>query len=90
MCISSLHIHANTTLAEEPVVAVSPNALTVMADGRDRVVEAVAAVAAVAAGHLVVMAALQGQVRGGVLLMPPLQDSAHPLAQPTGPTWTHR
>ena len=68
----------------------SPSVLTVMAAGRDRVVEAVAAVAAVAAGHLVVMAALQGQVRGGLLLVPPLQDSTHPLAQPPGPTWTHR
>lgn len=51
-------------------------------------VEAVAAVAAVAAGHLVVIRALQHQVGGGPLLQLPLQDPTHPVAAPSGRTCT--
>lgn len=48
-------------------------------------VQTVAAVAAVAAGNLVVI----GQVGGGALLQLPLQDPAHSVAPPTGHTWTN-
>ena len=51
-------------------------------------VETVAAVAAVAAGNLIVVRTLQGEVRGGTLLKLPLQDPAHHLAPPTGRTCT--
>lgn len=51
-------------------------------------VETITAVAAVAAGNLIIIGALQGQVRGRALLKLPLQDPAHRVAPPTGRTCT--
>lgn len=59
--------------------------LTVQQSGGDGVVEAVAAVAAVAAGDLIVVGALQGgEVRARTLVQLPLQDPTHGAAPPTG------
>lgn len=59
--------------------------LTVQQSGGDGVVEAVAAVAAVAAGDLIVVGALQGgEVRARTLVQLPLQDPAHGAAPPAG------
>lgn len=60
--------------------------LTVQQSRGDGMVQAVAAVAAVAAGDLIVIRALQGQVRGRALLELPLQDAAHRVAPPAGHT----
>lgn len=51
-------------------------------------VETIAAVAAVAAGNLVIVRPLQGQVRGRTVLKLPLQDPTHHVAPPTGRTCT--
>lgn len=59
--------------------------LTVQQSGGDRVVEAVAAVAAVAAGNLIIVGALQrGEVRRRTLVQLPFQDPTHGVAPPTG------
>ncbi len=51
-------------------------------------VETITAVAAVAAGNLIIIRPLQGQIRGRPLLKLPLQDPTHGVAPPTGRTCT--
>ena len=61
--------------------------LTVQQPGGDGLVETVTAVAAVAAGDLIVRP-LQGQIGGRALLKLPLQDPTHHVAPLTGCTCT--
>ena len=66
--------------------ALWPCDLTVQQSRGDRMVQTITAVAAVAAGNLIIIGALQGQVRGRALLKLPFQDPAHRVAPPTGRT----
>lgn len=61
--------------------------LTVQQSRRDRVIETITAVAAVAAGNLIIIRTLQGEIRGRALLKLPLQDPTHHVAPPTGHTY---
>lgn len=53
-------------------------------------VEAVAAVAAVTAGNLIIVRGLYGEIWGGPLLMFSLQDPTNHIASPSGGTCTGR
>lgn len=79
-------LHQNILAADRGSVVVCD--LTVQQSGGNRMVETITAVAAVAAGNLIIIRPLQGQIRGGSLLELPLQDPTHHVVPPTGYTCT--
>lgn len=66
-----------TSHSERCVYSVQERNLTIQDSRGHRMIQAIAAVAAVAAGNFVIFGPLQGQIRGGPLFELSLQDPAH-------------